>query len=408
MNYIETLKSKGYNLTNLPADVKESVDFLLANTNIRNSKMEALDYMTFLAIKETQPTNYLLEELNAFSQDENLDTNNGFNTIFKSDQDPLFKRGGTLEQKKNQTFENDKLQVRIIGGDDVYYKPVNEHWETLTPEETAQLKYGAKHELEHSHTIGSFVREGVPIKIVATFIAWDHILENLYYYKELDKALPETQKFGKGDLIDPIRNTYATRKYLAEKYPYKLMDIGTIHDEARKLAKKEIEALPISVQLQEGLMTKTRLKFVEMLEQKQGGVRSLFGGHKVYFRLGYPKHTHDDNKKIQNSVGWNAYTGTEIFEKGVSVFEGEYMPDIHKIVLDELSSKEELSLGYAFDYGRPIYLVEGKETGRRGADGEPLLEAETLEVIGELSLVDFDNELFEYAKSFYRKKKKEI
>ena len=162
MNYIETLKSKGYNLTNLPADVKESVDFLLANTNIRNSKMEALDYMTFLAIKETQPTNYLLEELNAFSQDENLDTNNGFNTIFKSDQDPLFKRGGTLEQKKNQTFENDKLQVRIIGGDDVYYKPVDEHWETLTPEETAQLKYGAKHELEHSNTIGSFVRDGVP------------------------------------------------------------------------------------------------------------------------------------------------------------------------------------------------------------------------------------------------------
>lgn len=111
-----------------------------------------------------------------------------------------FAEGGKTES--SILFENNTLQIRNIGGDKVYYKKEGAEWVFLSPDELKQLKIGTKHELEHSSTIKSIKSSSMPVELVASAIAWDHITERLDYYEKLEKAIPES-KFAEGGSIEP-------------------------------------------------------------------------------------------------------------------------------------------------------------------------------------------------------------
>jgi hypothetical protein len=111
----------------------------------------------------------------------------------------LFAEGGKTES--SILFENNTLQIRNIGGDKVYYKKEGAEWVFLSPEELKQLEVGTKHELEHSSTIKSIKGSDMPVELIASAIAWDHITETLNYYEKLEKAIPE-KKYDIGGISD--------------------------------------------------------------------------------------------------------------------------------------------------------------------------------------------------------------
>ena len=111
----------------------------------------------------------------------------------------LFAEGGKTES--SILFENNTLQIRNIGGDKVYYKKEDAEWVFLSPEELKQLEVGTKHELEHSSTIKSIKGSDMPVELIASAIAWDHITETLNYYEKLEKAIPE-KKYDIGGISD--------------------------------------------------------------------------------------------------------------------------------------------------------------------------------------------------------------
>lgn len=123
------------------------------------------------------------------------------------DRQEEFETGGAVQKPSPDIYENKLLQIRVIAGENSYYKRINQEWKFLSSKELELLKDGTKHELEHIETIEAFKRKDIPNEIVATFIAYDHINEDLYYYKKLDKAIPE--KMEKGKKIDSEKYTYA-------------------------------------------------------------------------------------------------------------------------------------------------------------------------------------------------------
>ena len=108
-----------------------------------------------------------------------------------------FESGGAVQSPAPDIYENKLMQIRVIGGANSYYKRVNQEWKFLSPEELEKLKSGTKHELEHFTTIEAFKRRDIPNEIIASFIAYDHIKEDLNYYEKLDKAIPEKMENGK-------------------------------------------------------------------------------------------------------------------------------------------------------------------------------------------------------------------
>lgn len=116
---------------------------------------------------------------------------------------------------KPEIYENNLLQIRVIGGANSYYRNVNKEWKFLTPEEIEILENGRKHEMEHSETISNFKRKDIPIDVVATFIAYDHINEDANYYKKLDIAIPEKMAEGKKieEFPEVVLEIYANNEY---------------------------------------------------------------------------------------------------------------------------------------------------------------------------------------------------
>lgn len=108
-----------------------------------------------------------------------------------------YKTGGAVQKSSPDTYENKLLQIRVIGGENSYYKRINQEWKFLSSKELELLKDGTKHELEHIETIEAFKRKDIPSNIVASFIAFDHINETPDYYKKLEQAIPEKMEQGK-------------------------------------------------------------------------------------------------------------------------------------------------------------------------------------------------------------------
>ena len=130
----------------------------------------------------------------------------GKNTTFdQNNPDIRFETGGAVQKTSPDKYENNLLQIRVIGGDYAYYTKVNQEWKFLSESEVLKLKEGAKHELEHTGTIQAFKRKDIPNEIVATFIAYDHINEDINYYKKLEKLIPE--KMDKGGKIADYLST---------------------------------------------------------------------------------------------------------------------------------------------------------------------------------------------------------
>lgn len=144
----------------------------------------------------------------------------GSNTTFdETNLDIRFETGGEVQKTSPDIYENNLLQIRVIGGDYAYYTKVNQEWKFLSESIVLKLKEGAKHELEHIGTIQAFKRKDIPNEIVATFIAYDHINEDINYYSKLDKAIPEQMATGKK--LDSKTYTYALtiRPFDSENYP---------------------------------------------------------------------------------------------------------------------------------------------------------------------------------------------
>lgn len=144
-------------------------------------------------------------------------------TTSKSERDELlnsispiqFETGGQTKQTGKDLYENNIMQIRIIGGDANYYKRVNQEWKFLSPEEVENLKVGTKHELEHFSTLEAFKRRDIPNEIIASFIAYDHLNEDLNYYQKLDKAIPEKMSTGKKieHFPEVVLEIYANNEY---------------------------------------------------------------------------------------------------------------------------------------------------------------------------------------------------
>ena len=112
------------------------------------------------------------------------------------DRQDEFATGGAVQKTSPDIYENNLLQIRVIGGDYAYYTKVNKEWKFLSESIVSKLKEGAKHELEHTGTIQAFKRKDIPNEIVATFIAYDHINEDSDYYKKLNNLIPEKMNNG--------------------------------------------------------------------------------------------------------------------------------------------------------------------------------------------------------------------
>jgi hypothetical protein len=57
-----------------------------------------------------------------------------------------------------------------------------------------ELARGTKVEMEHAETIKKFMKKGVSVKLVAKYIAKDHLCESPNYYKQLDKIEGDFKK----------------------------------------------------------------------------------------------------------------------------------------------------------------------------------------------------------------------
>jgi len=80
MEYIKSLLAQGYELGELPKDLKEAVELIFSAPN-RTSRIEALDYTTLCAIREIRPTDPRIENLfNISDLVASTQENNGFNT----------------------------------------------------------------------------------------------------------------------------------------------------------------------------------------------------------------------------------------------------------------------------------------------------------------------------------------
>ena len=93
----------------------------------------------------------------------------------------------------------------------------------------------------------------------------------------------------------------------------------------------------------------------------------------VYIRAGDPPPNQE--------VSFNYFEGVP--EKGVSVYKAWFDPRTSKYVLQ--SGGESMMSGQNDTTDRPLYLVEGVDTGQSGGDAEDLLDPKTIKIIRQLN-----------------------
>ena len=119
MKYIQALKEQGYNLKTLPTDIKKAINLVLKSKDY-NSKVEALDYITFNSIRNSQPVDERIEELHKLSlTDHSVEDNNGFNTPLSIDNvEEEFASGGNIATKEdNNKVRNWKVRFHLARGE---------------------------------------------------------------------------------------------------------------------------------------------------------------------------------------------------------------------------------------------------------------------------------------------------
>lgn len=87
---------------------------------------------------------------------------------------------------------------------------------------------------------------------------------------------------------------------------------------------------------------------------------------------------------IPESFSWNHILQKP--EKGISVYEAYYDPEINKYVIKTGSEQMINTLYEIVEENRPIFLVKGIDTGFTGDDGETLLKS--IKIIKPISLND--------------------
>ena len=80
MQLIKTLYKFKYDFSNCPLDIMESVNIVLRTVGY-NSKIDVLDTITFNSIRNTQPTNEIIEHLHQLNRNTTtIQNNNSFNS----------------------------------------------------------------------------------------------------------------------------------------------------------------------------------------------------------------------------------------------------------------------------------------------------------------------------------------
>jgi hypothetical protein len=75
----------------------------------------------------------------------------GTNTNFDfKNPDIRFEDGGSIEKTNSDIYENNLLQIRVIGGANTYYRKVNKEWKFLSPEEV--IKPSVRISFSHFNT----------------------------------------------------------------------------------------------------------------------------------------------------------------------------------------------------------------------------------------------------------------
>ena len=104
MSYIRTLKNYNYDFKNVPIDVLENVNLILSHP-ISNTKIDLLDAITFNRIRQTQPTNDIIETLyDVYMNEDTIRDNNGFNSLKEIDE--AIQLYSPVEEFKTKNYYN--------------------------------------------------------------------------------------------------------------------------------------------------------------------------------------------------------------------------------------------------------------------------------------------------------------
>jgi len=241
----------------------------------------------------------------------------------------------------------------------------------------------------------------------------------------------EIVQYGRGGKSDSIKSIKETQKLLDAIYKDYLkvnVPVGVIREKSKIVGKKAKEEWINSDEYKkeykrrsDALKKNPDAKFEDRFDYD--GLKHFWGaqgkyedaefkknkyptGHsdfiQIYVRAGLPR---KDKGKFAPSIG--NYFGQDVFEEGVSVFRAEYYGKSGWIVVDTGASTR-LTMDYdeASANKRELYLVEGKEIGE-GHDDEPILDAKTIKVIGQINPEKVVNDEGSYAGYTYTEKRME-
>ncbi len=202
-----------------------------------------------------------------------------------------------------------------------------------------------------------------------------------------------------GGGISNIGSTEHTASYLKSKYPKRLVEYTVLKEQAdakEKLKQQGISWPPNNAGMKQYWVLSAQ-ELSKLEQDVNHGIEEYASGFaKIYIRIGLPPMSKD--KKITNSTGQSSrYTSHN--EQGVSVFEAGYDPLTKMVVVHTGGSSLTMDWVEGLGQKRQIYLIEGTEADAEGYDGEPLLVADTVNVIGEIDpdmvvtdISDFDGE----------------
>jgi len=106
MSYVKTLYKYNFDFTKLPPDLIEASSIVLKNV-VFNAKINLLDAVVFNSIRNTQPTNSIIEVLYDIYKNENtLRNNNGFNSLREIDQAADLFSDKSIQTKLKQHYQS--------------------------------------------------------------------------------------------------------------------------------------------------------------------------------------------------------------------------------------------------------------------------------------------------------------
>lgn len=191
-------------------------------------------------------------------------------------------------------------------------------------------------------------------------------------------------------------NKKDTAAFLEKKYHRPYISIAGAHADAELYAKDTQNHAVETGQVRQWSKDWLNLgfrssaeKYREIISKNPFEVEEYLGNSypKIYVRLGLPP----EDKK--GSTGY--YRGRNVSHNGVSVFMAVYDPKSRYITVITPSESNTMDLWEGLAQKRKLYLVEGEELDEEGTGGEPLLNPQTLKVIGELdmdyALPDYDS-----------------